>query len=113
MQRDPRTYLWDALEGANRINEFLKGISSEEYRVDEMLSSAVERQFMIIGEALNRLSQMNPDIADSIPELSRIVSFRNVLVHGYASIDKLIVWSVATEKLDNLIKVIHDLLEEK
>jgi uncharacterized protein with HEPN domain len=56
---------------------------------------------------------MNPDIADSIPELSRIVSFRNVLVHGYASIDKLIVWSVATEKLDNLIKVIHDLLEEK
>ena len=43
-----------------------------------MLRSAVERQFEIIGEALNQLSKVAPDLAAQIADLSRIVAFRNV-----------------------------------
>ncbi|MBR1087607.1 hypothetical protein JQ621_08960 [Bradyrhizobium manausense] len=44
----------------------------------------MERQFEIIGEALNRLSKDAPDIAGRVPDLRKIVSFRNLLIHGYA-----------------------------
>ena len=52
MQRDPRTYLWDALHGTELLGEFSAGKSFADYASDAMLRSAVERQFEIIGEAL-------------------------------------------------------------
>lgn len=67
-----------------------------------MLRSAVERQFQIIGEALNRLSKVDPGTADRVPDLARIVAFRNVLVHGYAQIDDALVWEVASTRVPEL-----------
>ena len=52
-----------------------------------MLRSAVERQFEIIGESLNRLSQVDPEYSKTIPDLPQIVAFRNILIHGYATVD--------------------------
>lgn len=51
-----------------------------------MIGGAVERQFTVMGEALNKLSKVDSRTADTITELSRIVGFRNVLVHGYATV---------------------------
>ena len=42
-----------------------------------MLSAAVERQFEIIGEALVRLRRIAPEAAKIVPDLRRIVGFRN------------------------------------
>jgi uncharacterized protein with HEPN domain len=55
MQRDPRAYLWDAREAAAAILEFVTDKTFEDYADDRLLRSAVERQFEIIGEALNPL----------------------------------------------------------
>ncbi|MBI2911373.1 MAG: DUF86 domain-containing protein [Chloroflexi bacterium] len=57
MERDPRKYLWDAHEAADAILSFTRGKTMEEFGQDLMLRSAVERQFEIIGEALNQLSR--------------------------------------------------------
>ncbi len=75
-----------------------------------MLRAAVERQFEIIGEALNQLSKMDPDLAAAIPDLSRIVAFRNILIHGYATVDDALVWQVLKERLPELQRVISELL---
>lgn len=75
-----------------------------------MLRSAVERQFEIVGEALNRLSRVDPETAALVPDLPRIVAFRNVLAHGYAVIDDALVWQVATRRLPDLRAVLERLI---
>ena len=47
-----------------------------------MLRAAVERHFEIIGEALNRLGKVRPEIAARISEIERAIALRNRLIHG-------------------------------
>src|SRR2546428_10213555 len=112
MRRDPRTYLWDALQAIDLLTQFSSGKSFHDYLGDAMLRSAVERQFEIIGEALNNLSKVGPDLAASIPDLPRIVAFRNILIHGYASVDDALVWQVLIEKRPQLEERLRPLLPE-
>ncbi|WP_255361042.1 DUF86 domain-containing protein [Kutzneria sp. 744] len=92
------------------LGEFSAGRSFADYQADAMVRSAVERQFEIIGEALNQLSKIAPDVAARIPDLRRIVAFRNILIHGYASVDDALVWQVLTEKRPALECTLRDLL---
>lgn len=78
MQSESPALIWDATRASGRVVEFVSGRSWADYRQDVMLRSAVERQFQIIGEALNRLSKVDPSTAGRVPDLARIVAFRNV-----------------------------------
>jgi uncharacterized protein with HEPN domain len=100
------------LRAAELLAEFSSGKSFTDYLADAMLRSAVERQFEIIGEALNNLSKVDPNLAASIPDLPCIVAFRNNLLHGYASVDDALVWQVLTEKRPQLEEHIRQLLAE-
>ena len=64
------------------------GRNFAEFDTDIMLRSAVERQIEIIGEALGTLARVDATIAARIPELRDIVAFRNILIHGYAILDR-------------------------
>jgi uncharacterized protein with HEPN domain len=48
---------------ADAIARYVGQRDSEAYLTDDMMRSAVERQFEIIGEALNQLAKLEPDIA--------------------------------------------------
>lgn len=87
MERDPRAYLWDVQQAAAAIEEFIAGEDAIGYAGNKLVRAGVERQFEIIGEALNRLAKLSPSLAARIPHLGEIVAFRNVLIHGYAVID--------------------------
>ena len=110
MRPDPKKYLWDALHAAELVHSFIRGQSFADYQSDAMLRSAVERQFEIIGEALNQLSKADPEAGSRIPELRRIVAFRNILIHGYATVDDALVWQVLVDKLPGLQQVLNELL---
>jgi uncharacterized protein with HEPN domain len=111
MPRDARVLLWDALTAAQLVARFVAGRTEAAYLADPMLRSAVERQCEIVGEALNRLRAVAPGIADGIPDLPRAVAFRNLLVHGYATLDDATVWRVATTNLPLLARDVGALLE--
>lgn len=111
MPPDRRTYLWDALAAAELLFQFGAGKTFEDYKADALLRSAVERQFEIIGEALNRLSKVDPVYAARVPDLGRIVAFRNILIHGYATVDDELVWQVLVERLPGLAAVVRELLD--
>ncbi|MGB5638390.1 MAG: HepT-like ribonuclease domain-containing protein [Sedimenticolaceae bacterium] len=95
-----------------RIRRFVARKDFAAYQTDELLRSAVERQFEILGEALNQLSRLDPNMAEKIPDLPRIVAFRNILIHGYASVDDRLVWGVVESRLEPLLDVIAALLSE-
>ncbi|MDQ6928175.1 MAG: DUF86 domain-containing protein [Actinomycetota bacterium] len=110
MPRDPRAYLWDARRAVALIIEFVDDRSWVDYEAEAMLRSAVERQFEIVGEALGQLGRTAPELAARVPDLPRIVAFRNLLIHGYAAIDDRLVWEVATERTAPLLALLDDLL---
>jgi uncharacterized protein with HEPN domain len=112
MERDPRAYLWDVQQAANAIDEFVAGLDAAGYAQNALVRAAVERQFEIIGEALNQFSKISPDLARQLPHLREIVGFRNVLIHGYVMIDHARVWQIAKTSLPDLRKVVSALLAE-
>ncbi|MBM4439352.1 MAG: DUF86 domain-containing protein [Candidatus Rokubacteria bacterium] len=112
MRRDARAFLWDAREAVEAILQFTRGRSLDDYLVDPMLRSAVERQFEILGEALGQLRQRAPALAERIPDIGAIVGFRNLLIHGYAVIDHRIVWRTIEQDIGGLRDLLHVLLSE-
>ncbi len=78
--------LEDVDSATGKIGEYLEGIDFDAYEAGGRTQDAVERQFLIIGEALNRLHRANSELAEKIPDLREIMGFRNVLAHGYYTI---------------------------
>jgi uncharacterized protein with HEPN domain len=94
---------------AEQAQSFASGFSFDDYLANAMLRAAIERQFEIIGEALNRLSKVDADLTARIPDLPRIVAFLNILIHGYATVDDALVWQVLQERLPELQRVMRGL----
>jgi uncharacterized protein with HEPN domain len=112
MQRDPRAWLWDVQQAAAAITEFTAGLDAAGYRASPLIRSKVERQFEIIGEARNRLSKEAPELASRVPDVRKIIGFRNLLIHGYAVIDDGRVWEIVTTMLPSLRTTAAALLTE-
>lgn len=111
MSPDPRAWLFDITDAGQRLGRFIAGKRWSDYQNDELLRAGVERQFEIIGEALNRLRRQSPDLAARIREHERIIGFRNILIHGYAVVEDEVVWSAASEKLPLLLEDVEALLD--
>jgi uncharacterized protein with HEPN domain len=112
MEHDPRAWLWDVRQAADDIAAFVSGRTLEDYLADKMLRRAVERQFEIVGEALNRLSRDSPALAARIADLRRAVAMRNALIHAYPDIDNEAVWRTAHDNLPPLRAQVAALLAE-
>jgi len=102
--------LHDARQAGQAVKTFVAGHSFAEYAADELLRSAVERKFEIMGEALNRIRRSDPPMLEQIRDHREIISFRNILIHGYDAIDNRIVWGIIVEDLDGLVEDLDQLL---
>jgi uncharacterized protein with HEPN domain len=97
-------------QAAALIADFTTGLDYRAYTADAMVQSAVERQFEIIGEALGQLAKLDPATAGRISEHRRIIAFRNILVHGYAGVDDMLVWDMVATRLAGLQREVDELL---
>lgn len=112
MRLEARKLLEDVRRAAEMIAGFVSAKELEDYTADPMLRSAVERQFEVIGEALNRLVRSEPAVAERITHTGRIISFRNILIHGYDLVDHEVVWEVIEGHLPVLREQVQALLAE-
>jgi uncharacterized protein with HEPN domain len=111
MQPKTPKLLEDIRDAAAFIREAVAGKTLADYQRDRLLRQAIERNFEIIGEAMNRLAQIDAQVASRISKHRRIIDFRNVLIHGYDLIDHRIVWSTIEEELPVLLAEVGRLLE--
>lgn len=102
-------YLSDVLMAIELIQEFTLDFDFTAYDRDRKTQSAVERQFAIIGEALNQFKKLEPSI--KIENDKQIVAFRNRLVHAYDSLDNSIMWVVIQKHLGPLNQEIMKLMK--
>lgn len=78
-----------------------------------MVRDAVERRLGIIGEALNRAADFDPELWEQVPEFHRIVGLRNRVIHGYSLVDNEVIWDVVQNKLPPLEASVTALLANK
>lgn len=106
MSRDPKLFLLDILESANRARSYTEGLSQEEFEANPMVYDAVLRNLEIIGEAAKQVPQSLRSLAPSIP-WRMICGFRDHIAHGYFGLDNDVVWEVVTQELPALVMEIQ------
>ena len=105
--------LQEILVCARKILEFVADISDAETLVaDQKTYDAVMMNFILIGEAVSRLTD-SVKSANSHIDWANIKGFRNLVVHDYMGIDEYEVWSIIRTELPELIKDIQVVLDKK
>ncbi|MGC9367858.1 MAG: DUF86 domain-containing protein [bacterium] len=77
----------DIQSAIQEINQFLPDKKDfKKFQKDIKTKRAIERNIEIIGEAVNRIMQVDPDI--SITNARKIIDTRNRIIHGYDSVSE-------------------------
>ena len=108
-KRTPKLLLEDIIESAEKILQYTKGISFEEFSKDNKTVDAVIRNFEIIGEASNLLPD---ELKDKYSEIDwhRIRGFCNRIVHDYFGVDLQIIWKIIFDQIPGLITEITKII---
>lgn len=93
----------------NHIFEYVAGFTFEQYATDYKTRDAVERNFMIIGEAASRFPGNFKENYNHI-EWRIIKDFRNFIIHEYFGINNLIVWDTIQLRLPQLQNEIRTII---
>lgn len=77
------TYLQDILEAFNDMQSCFVGFPNrfDLFEDDIMRKCVVERKVEIMGEAINRIKKIAPEII--IPNAKEIIGTRNRIIHSY------------------------------
>ena len=111
MTRDVKLYLEDISNAVKEVEEFLKGLSFDDFAKNTQAIRAVTMDFVIIGEAAKHLPV---EIRRKHPQISwsKIVGMRNILTHEYPETDTKILWMTAKKSLPELKTAVNELLCE-
>jgi uncharacterized protein with HEPN domain len=110
--RDAGVALSEALAAGEAVARFIGDMTLGEYRANEVVVSAVERQFEILGEAMSRALRAEPGLVDRVPETPAVIGFRNVLAHDYEVVADETVYQNATIGLPVLLAKVRCVLNE-
>jgi len=111
MEKEVQTWLEDIRQSIEEIETFLpEKLNFFEFQKDLKGRKAIERNIEIIGEAVNRILKIQPDI--QITNARKIIDTRNRISHGYDSVSEDIIWTIVVKDLKSLKKEIIELLSE-
>ena len=107
-------WLYDVKLAIDEIDSFFEGQDRNlfKYKNSLMLKRAVERNLEIIGEAITRIKNSNPEFLDNISEARSIIGLRNHVIHSYDNISDESIWSILTNHLPKLKQEVNQLIEK-
>ena len=100
-KRPTELLLNDIRESIDRIGEYTRGMSLEDFSKDQKSIDAVARNFEIMGEAANRLPDEFKESHSEI-EWFKIVGLRHRIIHEYFGVDLEIIWRILQKDLPEL-----------
>ena len=111
MKRNYKLFLKDILEAMESIEKFTEGMSFEEFKTNDLVSSAVIRKFEIIGEATKQIPQ---DIRNKYLDIpwKEMAGMRDKLIHFYFGINHELVWKTVKNRIPQIKSLIKKILME-
>ena len=110
MEHEIKACLKDIEQAILEIYQFLpQERNFFEFQKDLKTRKAVERNIEIIGEAMDRILKINPDI--EISDSRKIVDTRNRIIHGYDVVSDDVIWLIVNKSLPDLEKEVKKLLK--
>ena len=111
MKRNNTLFLKDIVKAFEYIQNFVEGMTFEEFLRDEKTSSAVIRKFKIIGEAVKNLPEF---IRNKYPDImwKDIYGMRDRLIHGYFGIDYFIVWNSIEFDIPKILFSVSQIIDD-
>ena len=112
MDRKIRKYLADILASIMEIESFMAERPKEyaTFYNDTLFRRGVERNMEIMGEAMNNVLKIDPNIA--ITSSWKIVDTRNFIIHAYDSLKPDILWGIVINHIPLLKREVETLLAE-
>lgn len=104
-------YIRHILDAIARIEEYLLGISEEDFREKYLIQDGVIRQIEIIGEATKNISKDLRNTYSEIPWRD-ISGMRDKLIHHYFGVNLGEVWLTATRDIPILKPQIQNILSD-
>ena len=103
MSREWTFHLTDMLTCCDRISRYASGLTRKSFETNEMAYDAIIRNIQLLGEAARHIPDETKRTAPDI-EWRSVIAVRNILVHGYFSIDNDIVWDIIQNKIPPMCK---------
>ena len=109
MKRDSRLYLDDIFDAIEKIEDYVEGLSFEEFSADSKTVDAIVRNFEIIGEATKRIPLETKEKYPQIP-WKMMAGTRDKLIHEYFGVNLQTLWKAVKEDLPPVKRAITSLL---
>lgn len=111
MRRDCRVYVRDILQAFRNAQQFVEGLSYQDFASDRKTVSAVLRELEIVGEAAK---QLPASVRNQYPDIpwSDMAGMRDKLIHFYFGVDLEIVWQTVKVRIPKLQPLIENVLND-
>jgi len=112
MDEKLKKWLYDVLKSIEEIEDYASQANRNfiRFKENKMMKRAIERNLEILGEAVNRILQVDESI--EITDARKIVGLRNNIIHSYETVSDEIIWSIVIKHIPKLKKEITKLIQE-